>query len=182
MSDRPRSDDQLDAWIASTVQRALAFALTLVRSRPDAEDIVHDCYGRLLARAAVYDLPRDGSRLLFKAIMNACINWTQRRPPTVSLQQSEQRDAADPRWLADRSDAGPAEQAMQRELDEAIRSALNELPVSQRAVVELRSMGHSLVEIAEILEISHDNARARLHRGREQLEARLRPFLGENLK
>lgn len=179
MSDRPRSDDELDAWVASTAPRALAFALTLVRSRPEAEDIVHDCYGRLLARTAHYDLPRDGSKLLFKAITNACINWTQRRSPTVSLEEAGQHGGADVCWPADRSSAGPAELAMQRELDEAIRDALGELPVTQRAVVELHSMGHSLVEIAEMLDISHDNARTRLHRGRERLAVRLRPFLRE---
>jgi RNA polymerase sigma factor (sigma-70 family) len=182
MSDRPRSGDELDAWIASTVPRALAYALTLVRSRPEAEDIVHDCYGRLLARAASYDLPRDGSKLLFKAITNACINWTQRRPPTVSLEEMQQRGDTQQRWLADDSVAGPVEQAMQRELDDAVRDALGELPLAQRAIVELRSMGHSLLEIAEMLDISHDNARTRLHRARERLAVLLRPFLGENVK
>jgi RNA polymerase sigma factor (sigma-70 family) len=182
MSDRPRSDDELDAWIASTVPRALAYALTLVRSRPEAEDIVHDCYGRLLARAANYDLPRDGSKLLFKAITNACINWTQRRPPTVSLEETELHGGAQQQWLADQRVVGPAEQAIQRELDDAIRNALGKLPLAQRAVVELRSMGHSLIEIAEMLDISHDNARTRLHRARERLAVLLRPFLGEHVK
>ena len=46
-----RSDDELGAWIADTVQRALAYAVTLVRNRAEAEDIVHDCYSRLLARS-----------------------------------------------------------------------------------------------------------------------------------
>ena len=52
-----RSDDPLGAWVADTVQRALAYAVTLVRNRAEAEDIVHDCYIRLLARSDHYDLP-----------------------------------------------------------------------------------------------------------------------------
>lgn len=82
----PDRADEVDLWISETMQRALAYAITLVRNRADAEDIVQDCYGRLLARSAEYDLPRDGSKLLFKAITNACINRVQRRPPTLELE------------------------------------------------------------------------------------------------
>ena len=39
------------------MQRALAYAVTLVRNQTEAEDIVHDCYIRLLARSDHYDLP-----------------------------------------------------------------------------------------------------------------------------
>lgn len=184
MSDPPRSaaDDEIDAWIVSTIGRGLAYALTLVRNRAEAEDIVHDCYGRLLARAHLYDLPRDGSKLLFKAITNACINQRQRRAPEVNLEIAEQATGTDHLSLADKSAGQPEQQAMHRELEEAVKHALDELSVRQRAVVELRSWGHSLVEVAEMLDISHVNARTLLHRGRERLAIRLRPFLEENVK
>lgn len=182
MSDPPRSADELDAWIEATVSRALAYALTLVRNRAEAEDIVHDCYGRLLARGSAYDLTRDGEKLLFKAIANACINWTQRRPPTASLEAVARSPEANAIWMTDRTQAGPEQHAMGRELEEAIEDALGELTVTQRAVVQLRSLGYSLVEVAEMLEISHANARTLLHRGREKLAIRLRPYLEENLK
>jgi RNA polymerase sigma-70 factor, ECF subfamily len=182
MAEPPRSEDDLDAWIVSTIQPALAYALTLVRNRTEAEDIVHDCYSRLLARAEVYDLPRDGAKLLFKAISNACINHTQRRKPDVSLGVAEQAAGPDRLSLADTSAISPEQQAMQQELEDAVEVALDELSVTQRAVVQLRSMGHSLVEVAEMLDITHVNARALLHRGRERLAMRLRPFLEENIR
>jgi RNA polymerase sigma-70 factor (ECF subfamily) len=175
------ADDQLGAWIAGTVQRALAYAVTLVRNQTEAEDIVHDCYIRLLARSDHYDLASDGTKLLFRSITNACINWTQRRPPLVSLEAAEQGRGADRLSLADKADAGPEHRAICGELEAAVSEALAELPVSQRAIVELRSLGHSLVEVADILEISHANARVMLHRARRTLATRLRPFVEDHL-
>jgi RNA polymerase sigma-70 factor (ECF subfamily) len=159
------------------VRRALAYAVTLVRNRAEAEDIVHDCYSRLLARSDHYDLPSDGTKLLFRAITNACINWTQRRPPVVSLDAVERGSGADRLALADTADVDPEHRAMRGELDAAVAEALAELPVTQRAVVELSSLGHSLVEVADMLQISHPNARVLLHRARRTLAARLRPFI-----
>ena len=182
MADRPRADDELDDWIVSTVQQALAFALSLVRNQVEAEDIVHDCYGRLLARADQYDLPRDGSKLLFKAITNACINATQRRAPTVSLEATPCAAGGEATAVADKVGMQPEQQAMHHELETALAAALEELSTVQRAVIELRGRGFSLVDVAELLEISHANARTLLHRGRAGLAQRLRPFLEENVK
>jgi RNA polymerase sigma-70 factor (ECF subfamily) len=171
------SDDQLSAWVADTVRRALAYAVTLIRNQADAEDLVHDCYIRLLARSDHYDLPRDGTKLLFRSITHACINWTQRRPPVVSLDAAEQGGGVDRLPLAVKADADPEQRAICGELESAVAAALTELPVAQRAIVELSGLGHSLVEVADMLEISHSNARVMLHRARRTLATRLRAFI-----
>lgn len=178
-SESPFSDDPIETWVATTVQAALAYARTLVANADDAEDIVHDCYRRLLARAIHYDLPRDGTRLLYKAITNASINWSQRRKPAVSLDQfSPHAGATLP--VDDRVPA-PVDVAIRQELEEAVGLALAELPAPQRAAIELRSLGHSLVEVAEILSVSHAHARVLLHRARQSLATRLQPFLKEKI-
>jgi RNA polymerase sigma-70 factor (ECF subfamily) len=162
----------LACWVEASLPRALAYASSLVRRRADAEDLVHDCYVRLLAKSHEYDLPNDGVKLLFRSITNACINWHQRQPPTVSL------DAATFSTNADRSESSnPEQRAMHRELETAVAEALAELPVVQRAAIELRSLGHSMSEVAEILETTHGNARVVLHRARQALAARLSRFL-----
>lgn len=165
-------DDELGSWIADTVPRALAFAVSMVGNRVDAEDIVQDCYSRLLAHADRYDLPHDGTKLLFKAIANACINRATRRPPLVSL------DAREPE--AEPAE-GPEPRAIHGELEAAVAEALAELPAVQRAIVELRSLGHDAVEIAEMLQISHANARVLLHRARQALAKRLGPFIEDHV-
>lgn len=170
---RPASDDDdLGQWVARTVRPALAYAITLVRNRHDAEDIVQECYRRLLSRSVHYDLPRDGVKLLYKSITNACINHVQRRPPTVGLEGSG--EVMTPHWAED--GLPPDARLIQKELQEAVGQALEELPVNQRAVVELSSLGHSLVDVAQMLDVSHSNARVLLHRGRQTLAARLKTF------
>lgn len=168
------SPGELDEWIDRTAKRALAYAVTLVGNPVEAEDLVHDCYCRLLAKSAEYDLPRDGEKLLFKAVTNACINSVQRRRPVASLDSVKWSDH---RGLAESSETNPERRAEARELHKAVSAALAKLPVNQRAVVELRSLGHSVMEAAEMLEISHANARVLLHRARQTLAVELRPFL-----
>lgn len=154
--------------------RALAYAVSLVRQRQEAEDLVHDCYVRLLARSHEYDLLRDGTKLLFRSITNASINWHQRRLPTVSL-DALGADGAEHGSAA--AESIPEQQAMRHELESAIGHALAELPVVQRAAIELRSLGHSMAEVANILELSNSNARVVLHRARQALASRLERFL-----
>src|SRR5947207_14024550 len=77
--------DELDAWVRDTAPWALAYARSLVRDPGRAEDVVQDCFCRLLAKRDAYDLPRDGRKLLFKAVTNAAINVTTRERRALSL-------------------------------------------------------------------------------------------------
>lgn len=162
------NNDPLDAWIAAVAPRALAYARSLVREPADAEDLVHDCFGRLLAHSRDYDLVRDGDKLLFKSITHACIDWTRRQRPQSGLETAERED---------RSSERPDRQALRNEMQQAVHQALEALDVTDRAIVELRSLGHSLVEVAEMLSLSHANARVKLHRARQTLAERLQPYL-----
>ena len=166
-----------DAWVLSTLPRAVAYAAGLLRDRASAEDIVHDCYCRLLRKADVYDLPRDGTRLLFRAITNACIDVSRGRGPVGSYDQWE--DDRRSLELADVSAAEPWRQMEHRELQEAIGRGLDELPPMQRAAIELKSMGHSLQEIAEALGVTLSNAGVLIHRGRQALARRIGRFIDE---
>ena len=65
---------------------------------------------------------------------------------------------------------------MQREMEQVIEQALLELPVNQRAVLELSSLGHSLVDVAEMVNVSHANVRVLLHRARQSVAERLKVF------
>lgn len=180
MTSSPPPDDPLQNWVQESSRRALGYALTLVPHQQDAEDIVHDCYRRLLAKADHYDLPNDGMKLLFRSITNACINQTQRRKPEFSLGQLEETSGADRQSLEDRKTPQPADNAMREELQSEIAQALEQLPLPQRAAIELRGLGHSLVEVADILEVSHANARVLLHRARAALAVRLRHWIEED--
>lgn len=173
---RSEASDPLDQWVLATAPRAVAYATSLLRDVHAAEDVVQDCYCRLLAKADVYDLPRDGLKLLMRSITNACINQRTRRRPMLRLHRNDPEgegsdDPADPR--ADSPDA----LVMGKELETAIAAGLAELPQLQRAAVELRSLGHSQQEVAEILGVSSNHAGVLIHRARQALSRLLAPFL-----
>ena len=64
-----------------------------------------------------------------------------------------------------------------KELATLIEEGLARLPLAQRAAVLLVSQGHALTEVAQLLEISHANARVLVHRGRQALAHFLSPYL-----
>ncbi len=170
------SDHPLDEWVRATAPRAVAYARSLLRNPHDAEEIVQDCYGRLLAKADVYDLPRDGVKLLLTAVSNACLNLKSRRRSFFRLVRSEDGEDAidDP---PDRTAASPAEAASGNELAAAVAVALRKLPAQQRAAIELKSLGHSQQEIGEILNVTSNNAGVLVHRARQALAELLAPHL-----
>jgi RNA polymerase sigma-70 factor, ECF subfamily len=163
------SHDSLDAWVKATWPRAVVYAQSLLRDRAAAEDIVQDCLCNLLRKSDHYDLARDGVPLLMKSVTNACFKRNQRTKVTLSLTAGSAP--------ADASSPEPAQVVLHAELERAIGAALAELPDAQRAAVELKGLGHSLREIADILDVSPANAGVLIHRGRQALAEALAPYL-----
>lgn len=167
----------LDGWIRSTARDAVAYATSLLGDPTAAEDVVQDCYCRLLARARVYNLARDGRQLLFASVTNACANRVTRKRATLSLDSCDGGDGihhavADP-------NARPAESvAMDRELEQAIGEAMGRLPERWRTALELKSLGHSLQEIAAATGVTTANAGVLVHRARRAVARLLEPMLG----
>jgi RNA polymerase sigma factor (sigma-70 family) len=178
-SDRPELNGSHEAWILVTLPRALAYARSLLRDPALAEDVTHDCYVRLLAKAGTYDLPRDGTKLLYKAITNACIDKNYRDRRMVSLEAEAVGESAGAPPLPDNRADDPHELAAHRELEDAVALELLGLTVAQRGALELRSLGYSLEEIAESLGTSASNAGVLVHRARKILAGRLARFLEE---
>jgi RNA polymerase sigma-70 factor (ECF subfamily) len=166
----------LDAWVQATLAGAVAYARSLLHGPAAAEDVVHDCMCRLLRRADIYDLPRDGAKLLYRAITNACINHTQRARPMGRLDDGPPGERIADR-LADPRAGDPTEDAIASELDAAIQRGLGRLSVMQRAAIELKALGHSLEDIADTLGLSSTNAGVLLHRARKALAVELAAYL-----
>jgi RNA polymerase sigma-70 factor (ECF subfamily) len=159
-------DSTEDAWILATLPRATAFARSLV-GPGDADDLVHDCYCRLLAKRTTYNLPADGTRLLFRSLTRAAIDRHRRARPTVSL------DGDETVGIEDSREARPDEAAIGREMADRIGEALGLLPLAQRAALELTALGYSRDELADALEVTPGHAGVLLHRARVALQKHL---------
>ena len=170
--------ESLNAWVRESSPRALAFARSLLADPHAAEDVVQDCICRLLERKDRYDLPRDGFKLLLRSIANACIDLG-RRAGRVPWQTGVDADGDRASAFVDRRPIEPYQFAIRKELEMAVGKALRQLPLNQRAALELKSLGCSLSEIAETLEISESNAGVLVHRARRALSQELKCFLGD---
>ena len=169
-----------DAWMAEVTPRAVAYAASLLHDSFLAEDIVQDCFYRLLGKRNEYDLQRDGVKLLFRSITNACINASTRGRRILSL-QSRRPSEDESTWdIADARSPSPDGAMLLTELQAAVEKALSTLPLSQRAALQLKSQDHTQQEIAEILEVTSSHAGVLVHRARQAMAEQLAPFLGES--
>jgi len=167
-----RADQQLEEWLLDVIPRAVAYARSLVNPPPTAEELVQGVLCRLLQHEE-YDLLADGEKLLFRSVTNACINAVTRRRQLVSLDDDGEEGASLYGCVSSERMEDPFEVMASREMLEEVERALMELPETQRAAVELKAMGKSLKEIAELLDVSASNAGVLVHRGRKALREEL---------
>ena len=164
-------DEKIAKWVNEVLPQAVVYARSLVRDIHTAEDIVHDCICRLLAKQNRYDLTKDGFWLLLRSISNASIDRIRKaKPRSLDTFESDERDAF---VEVDRFAIDPSSLAMNKELENAIEQGLQNLPIQQRAALELKGLGLRLAEIAESLEVSESNAGVLLHRARAAMAREL---------
>jgi RNA polymerase sigma-70 factor, ECF subfamily len=150
---------------------ALRVASRLVPDRLAAEDMVQEAFVRAWSRSADFDPKRARfTTWLYRIVVNLCIDQRRRIRPEP---MPEHFDPADPSIRADAI-------LEQSERDAILRSALENLPVRQRAAVTLvYDEGLSGVEAARILGLSPKAVERLLARARAALRERLNRSDGE---
>ena len=167
---------ELESWLKQVAPRAIAYARTLLNRPDSAEDLVQDVLCRLLDHAE-YDLLRDGEKLLFRSITNACINARSRRRQLLSLDAETGEGGSFLDEIGGSSVGDPVEVLASEELMAAVERELKGLPAMQRAALELKATGKTLKEVAEALQVTVSNAGVLVHRARQTLKRRLGPML-----
>jgi RNA polymerase sigma-70 factor (ECF subfamily) len=175
---RTRNDrGALEALLERHEPAIWRFGMKMCRDPEDAKDVLQET---MLAAARTARDFRGGSRVstwLFAIARSFCIKKRRRSKfasgEPISLDEHSERvpDVAT-------SDPAPDEALASRELGLALDGALGELEPSQREVLILRDAeGLSAAEVAEVLGVSVDAVKSRLHRARVALRERLSPFL-----
>ncbi len=107
-------------------------------------------------------------------------NEAQRRLARRTLPRAEPApEREDPiASLPESTSLGPEAQSLDREFDQVLDDALDQLPPDWRAAVVLRDIeGLSTRAAAEVVGVREAAFKSRLHRGRMQLRALLEPYL-----
>ena len=139
------------------------FALHLLQNVQEAEDAVQDVMAGIWARRAEWPQWNSIPAYCMTATRNNCLDRLRRR--RIHAVQAETV------LQLKTSDGDPYEQVTSKEMIKRIRQCMDELPPSQQQVVRLREIeGFSYNEIAEVLDMSLDQVKINLHRGRNAIK------------
>ncbi len=154
------------------------------RTLPDsieAEDVAQHVFLQVFKAAHRYEVSAKFSTWLFTIARNLALNEIRRRirHPADSMDETYgDGDEAPVRQVPDARNQAPTESVLTGELHQKVDEILADLPEKQRTAILLcRGEEHSYEEIAAILGCTVQATKSLIHRGRETLKQRLKPYL-----
>lgn len=133
-----------------------------------AEDAAQESFLRAYQNLSRYDRQRPFATWLLSIAAHHCIDRLRRRRFVIFSLDAEREDDDRPTELPDRNAADPEQEAIRREEQEGIQTALRGLDATDRAAIVLRYWyDFSEVEIAESLNLTVSAVKSRLHRARK---------------
>ena len=163
----------------------LRLALTFVRDRGAAEDVVQETWLGVIKGLPSFERRSSLKTWIFQILVNRgrtrgvrdgrFVNFSALESPDDSPSDLADRFSAGGRWIqppASWQEANPEDLLLRREVVGWLEEAIATLPPNQRSVVTLRDIeGVDAADICNILEISETNQRVLLHRGRAKVRA-----------
>ena len=145
----------------------------------EAEDVAQNVFVQVFKSADRYRVSAKFSTWLFTIARNLCLNEIRRRKrhPADSLDAPTFNDE-EPRQYQDQKTAAPGENLAESELISKIAEAVHDLPENQRtALLLFRDQELAYEDISEVIGCSLSATKSLIHRARETLKARLKPYL-----
>jgi RNA polymerase sigma-70 factor, ECF subfamily len=152
-----------------------------VRDLTEAEDLAQNVFVQVFKSADRYRVEAKFTTWLFTIARNLSLNEIRRRNrhPAESLDAAvEPVDEMPARQFEDRRNVSAPDRLLQEELVKKIEEALAALPENQRtAILLFREKEMSYEEISTVLKCSLSATKSLIHRGRETLKEKLKPYL-----
>ncbi len=172
-------------FVESFQSKVFQYTWLMCGQREDAEEVAQDTLLKVFESFDQLRDPRVVKAWVFRIAKNYCLMKRRRSiyAPERELSLDELMPGAESggQALASRvpdDGALPDDRVLQAELGSELRAALSELPETYRSVVLLRDVEElTTAEAAEVLELSPDVVKQRLHRGRLALRKRLAGYL-----
>ena len=159
-------------------------AYSVLYSQGDAEEVAQEALLKALTHLdQLRSTDKFKSWLMLIAINEARMRRRKERHHLYESldEQTMETDEGEfmPRQFADWRDI-PSDIAEKKEIQAAVRRALDSLPDKYRAVFVLRDMQHlSVAETATVLELTVPAVKTQLHRARLQMREQLAPIFGK---
>ena len=162
-------------------QPTINFVFRTLRDETESEDLAQNVFLQVWKSRDRYERTAKFSTWLFTIARNLCLNEIRRRSrhPAESLEESHaEHDDLPARQYEDKKIFLPTDNMLHGELAKKIEEALAALPENQRTAILLcRQDELSYEEIAEVLDCSLSATKSLIHRGRETLKEKLKPYL-----
>jgi RNA polymerase sigma-70 factor (ECF subfamily) len=169
------------ALVEKYKQPVVNFVCRSLRDEAESEDLAQNVFLQVYKSRARYERTAKFSTWLFTIARNLCLNEIRRRSrhPAESLEETHADNEDQPqRQYEDKKVFLPVENVLHGELARKIEEALADLPENQRTAILLcRQDELSYEEIAKILGCSLSATKSLIHRGRETLKEKLKPYL-----
>jgi RNA polymerase sigma-70 factor (ECF subfamily) len=152
-----------------------------LRDQTEAEDLAQNVFVQVYKSADRYKATAKFTTWLFTIARNLCLNEIRRRSrhPADSLDDSQSDNDEHPvRQYEDVKMSSPTDNILHHELEQKVQDALSALPENQRTALALcRQEELSYEDISEVLGCSLSATKSLIHRGRETLKEKLKPYL-----
>jgi RNA polymerase sigma-70 factor (ECF subfamily) len=162
-------------------QPVMNFIFRSLRDEAEAEDLAQNVFLQVYKSRSRYKQTAKFSTWLFTIARNLCLNELRRRSrhPAESLEETHPEYEDQPaRQFEDKSQLAAPDEVLHSELAQKIEEALGQLPENQRSAILLcRQDDLSYEEIAKVLRCSLSATKSLIHRGREALKEKLKPYL-----
>jgi len=157
------------------------FIYRTLRDETETEDVAQNVFLQVYKSRDRYERTAKFSTWLFTIARNLCLNEIRRRTrhPADSLEETHaEYDDQPSRQYEDKKIFLPTDNVLHSELAQKIEAALAELPENQRTAILLcRQDELSYEEIAAVLGCTLSATKSLIHRGRETLKEKLKPYL-----
>jgi RNA polymerase sigma-70 factor, ECF subfamily len=141
----------------------------------EAEDLTQDVFARVASSLASFRGDSKLSTWLYRIATNAALDRLRGLPraPTVQLAEAEEQIPDKNVWTGEAEPAVES-QVYRNEMNDCIRGFIAGLPENHRMVLLLADFeGLKNEQIADILDVTLDTVKIRLHRARERLKKEL---------
>lgn len=177
-----RGDREAFARLVDRYQQpVISFVFRSLGDLAESEDLAQAVFVQLFKSARRYRPSGRFSTWLFTIARNLCLNEHRRRTrhPAESL-DAPLEDGEGGSWVAAREtdEPGPVELTLRHELEARVEEAIQALPENQRTALLLcREEEFSYHDISRVLGCSLTATKSLIHRARETLKRRLKPYL-----
>jgi len=164
-------------WYGDTIPGVCGLAMGILNNKEESEEAVQDAFMKVYSNIDTFRGEAKFSTWLHKILYNVSMTRLRKRKNFVDVTIVE--DRYDKRLLHAEPDNSPMKTIEDRDLIDNITSVMDMLPDRYKPVMHLFYMEEATIEeIAHIMDISRDNVKVRLYRGR----ALLREMIAERLE